>query len=203
MSVELKINRSPAGIPGRLVYDSVDNYTPEQFELFFEHLARTGRPLFSAEAAKVSYSMIKLMASRNPKFAERMAACRMKFIELLEEEATRRAVEGDEVLVVQKGEVVFFNGQPVVEKRKSDRLLEFLLKGAAPEKYRDGMNVNVTTTGGVMIAPADTTPETWINKENDRLAKLEKQEEEALVELGLTPDGEYVAEDRQGEEVKG
>ena len=179
-------------------YDSAENYTPEQFENFIAILARTGRPIYAARAAGIPHSIIKSLAGRNPKFAERMAEARAEFVELLEEEAVRRAVEGDEVFVVSKGEVVTLKGQPLTEKRRSDRLLEFMLKGADPGKYREGLNVNVTSTGGVMIAPAELTPETWINRENDRLKELEKQEEKTLIDLGMTSDGEFAAKSDEG-----
>lgn len=68
--------------------------------------------------------------------------------ELLESEATRRAVKGVE-------EPVFYQGEKCGEVQKySDTLLIFLLKAARPEKYRERVSQELTGAGGGPITMA-------------------------------------------------
>ena len=68
-------------------------------------------------------------------------------VEHLEAEARRRAVEGIEEPVFYKGEIVGH------KMRYSDTLLMFLLKGNAPEKYKD--RVEQQHTGEVRTKRVD------------------------------------------------
>lgn len=72
--------------------------------------------------------------------AEQMAA------DLLEEEAWRRAVEGDERPIYSKGKKI---GSV---RNYSDGLLTFLLKGAKPEKYKDRVQNEVVDMGGASMS---------------------------------------------------
>lgn len=65
-----------------------------------------------------------------------------------EQELHIRAVKGWREPVVYKGEVV--KGQSVI--KKSDRLLEFFLKGNRPEKYRERIDLSATHTGSLDVA---------------------------------------------------
>lgn len=81
--------------------------------------------------------------------AEKMAA------DLLEEEAWRRAVEGD----VQ---VVFYKGEEVGKRRAySDQLLAILLKGKKPQ-YRE--NVNIETNVNIDMSDAISAARARIRK---------------------------------------
>jgi hypothetical protein len=64
--------------------------------------------------------------------------------ELLEQEARRRAVEGTIRFKFHKGEPIIDprTGQPYMELDYSDSLLQFLLKGAMPNKYKERLDVN-------------------------------------------------------------
>ena len=81
--------------------------------------------------------------------ADKMAA------DLLEEEAFRRAVEGDT-------QVVYYKGQEVGRKRVySDQLLAILLKGTKPQ-YRE--NTEVNTTVNVDLSDAVTAVQQRLKK---------------------------------------
>ena len=73
----------------------------------------------------------------DPEFMKLYEVARTEAIEMLETEAWRRAVEGEETPITVAGE------RELVDK-KSDTLLIFLLKAHAPEKYRDRYDVNMT-----------------------------------------------------------
>jgi len=67
---------------------------------------------------------------RDPEYKAQFEKARKAIVQLLEDEAWRRAVEG-----VNKPTTVA--GKRVTIREYSDTLLIFLLKGAAPEKYRE------------------------------------------------------------------
>jgi hypothetical protein len=76
-------------------------------------------------------------------FAHQMAEARVQAIELLEAEARRRAYDGWAEPVYQRGV------QVGTVTRYSDNLMMFLLKGLAPETYRDRLDVRAITTSEV------------------------------------------------------
>ena len=88
----------------------------------------------------------------DPEFMQAYDDAVAQAVELLEDEARRRAVEGDPtpMTIAQEREVVM---------RKSDTLLIFLLKAHAPEKYRERyehkVNADVNVTGSVTLYMPD------------------------------------------------
>lgn len=75
----------------------------------------------------------------------------------LEDELLRRAMEGTDKPVFQRGELVGYI------REYSDTSLIFALKARRPEKYRERYDhkVDATLTGGVLVAPTATDMETW------------------------------------------
>jgi hypothetical protein len=91
----------------------------------------------------------------DPAYKAAFEAAHQIAIAVLEDEAIRRAVEGVEEPVVYKGEFSFLpkvdengvvildeegrpiRGKPLTVRKYSDQLLQFLLRGAKPEKYRE------------------------------------------------------------------
>jgi hypothetical protein len=71
-------------------------------------------------------------------YAAAFQASGVEAIQVLEDEANRRAVEGVKEPVYQGGKLV---GEV---QRYSDTLLIFLLKGALPDKYRDNFKIDST-----------------------------------------------------------
>lgn len=106
---------------------------------FLNYYIQTGTIQAAAKKAKMTRQTHYNWLKNDPKGiyrrafeeAERMAG------DLLEEEAWRRAVEGDL-------QVVWYKGEKIGEKRvKSDSLLALLLKGKKPQ-YRENTEVNTT-----------------------------------------------------------
>ena len=106
---------------------------------FLNYYIQTGTIKAAAKKAKITRQTHYNWLKNDPKGfykkafeqAERMAG------DLLEEEAWRRAVEGDL-------QVVWYKGEKIGEKRvKSDSLLALLLKGKKPQ-YRENTEVNTT-----------------------------------------------------------
>lgn len=83
----------------------------------------------------------------DPTYAERFKDAHEQSVERLEQEARRRAAQGWDEPVYHKGKVVGH------VRKFSDTLLIFLLKGAAPEKYKDRVQNDVKLDTG------DLTPE--------------------------------------------
>lgn len=93
-------------------------------------------------------------------------------VDVLENEARRRAVDGVEDVIVQKGIQAFVrdpatgelvldeNGKPIplTIRKYSDGLLTLLLKANRPEKYRENIKADVTVTGGVLAIPLPGVP---------------------------------------------
>ena len=116
----------------------------ESKDLFIKDLKRTCNVTASVLVAGCSRRAIYYTRDRDKEFAEEWDSAVAEATDMLEAEARRRAVDGFE-------EPVFYQGAVVGAVRKySDRMLELLLKGHAPEKYKDrvqhsgDVKVNVT-----------------------------------------------------------
>jgi hypothetical protein len=121
-------------------------------------LRKDGRPVWAAaflaaiqacggnvtracEAADVSRKEAYLRREKDPDFAQEWDAAQERVTDLLEEEAVFRATDGrEEVVGVSK------TGVPITSVKRSDRLLEFLLKGRRRALYGDRAGVQVQFT---------------------------------------------------------
>ena len=130
-------------------------FTPDRWEVFFHNLARTGLLGRSARAADASPETIRAYRRDDPEFAEMFAQALADYRESLEAEVHRRAVDGWDEPVYQRGELVG------TIRRHSDRMLELLIKKNIPE-YREKLAVDATVRGGVMVVPtAAPDADTW------------------------------------------
>lgn len=104
---------------------------------FLAAFAKTGIVGAAAEEAGIHRSSVRIWRAQDPDFAAAYEAAYDEAGDHLEREALRRATLGVE-------EVVYHQGRPVgTQKRYSDTLLIFLLKGARPEKYRERASVSL------------------------------------------------------------
>jgi hypothetical protein len=99
---------------------------------FVFHAGQVGK---AANAAKIHRSTHYEWIRTDEHYRKLHASALIQVTSVLEDEAIRRAVEG-----VSKG--VYFQGEQCGEETHySDGLLMFLLRGAAPEKYRERSEV--------------------------------------------------------------
>lgn len=99
----------------------------------------------ACEATGISRSVIQWWRENDKSFVEAFEGARQDITEKLEVEAIRRAYEGVDEPVYYRG----FNVGTI--KRYADTLLIFLLKGAAPEKYRE--RAEISAPGGGPLIP--------------------------------------------------
>lgn len=98
---------------------------------FITALASVGNVTEACKLASISRDTVYHHRKSDPSFAKKWADAEQQAADILEKEAWRRATEG-------VAETQFYKGEPCGSiQRYSDRLLEFLLRGARPEKYRE------------------------------------------------------------------
>ena len=144
--------------------------TPKKRELsvnqkcFLAAYAECGTPTYAAIAAQIDRSR-HYHWLKNETYAEAFEAAQSAACEALENEARRRAIEG--VL-----DDVWYQGKPVGKQRRfSDVLLIFLLKGAMPERYRDRVQV----TAEVAVPVPDPGREALSDADLAKLIETAKQ----------------------------
>lgn len=121
-------------------------FTPDRWETFFENFARCGLVNKSAWAADVTPATITNYRKSHPEFEEMFQLALSDYRESIEQEIHRRAIDGWEEPVYQKGEMVG------TIRRFSDRMLELKAKRHIAE-YRDKVTVDQNVRGGVMVVP--------------------------------------------------
>lgn len=106
--------------------------------IMLETMALKGSVRAGVMASGISYPTHYNWMKDDPEYAAAAKMAQELYADRLEEEADRRAVEGIDVNHYGKdGQVV------ATEKKFSDLLLIFKLKGARPEKYRDNPVINI------------------------------------------------------------
>ena len=101
-------------------------------KVFLEHYAKTGRVHESADVIHRSASQIRNWKERDPKFLAAYKEAEERFLEKIEAEIDRRAVEGvREDVFNRKGE------KTGTVTKFSDVLIMFRAKALAPNKYRE------------------------------------------------------------------
>ncbi len=130
---------------------NVTDPTRDVRDIFIEHLRLTGNVSASARHAGVSRTTVHRWRAVEPDFAERWDDAEEEGIDALEQEARRRATEGDEEYVVSMGQLVKDpeTGAFLTTRKRSDGLMTLLLKAHRPEKYRERHEVK--NTGNISI----------------------------------------------------
>lgn len=121
-------------------------------------IARFGLVMRAATYAGVSFEAVRLYRIANPEFQKAHEEALAIFREGLESEALKRAIDGWDESVYQKGELV-----GSVHKF-SERLLELVMKANMPDKYRENVKITADVTGGVLIIPEPLSHEAWVEK---------------------------------------
>ncbi len=105
--------------------------TAKKKQQFLERLAATGNVTGCAEAFGLARPTLYRHRKEDSEFAESWDEAIELAVEVLEDEARRRGVEGVEEPVFYKGEICG------TVRKYSDTLLIVLLKAHRPEKYRE------------------------------------------------------------------
>ena len=120
----------------------------EEWDQFFEAVISSGGNVSRAcERMRVSRVTVYDRRDSDPEFAARLEQARDRGTDALEDEALRRAFEGVEE------PVGFFQGVSYETRTNySDALIQFLLKGNRPNKFReristDNINLNAEVSG--------------------------------------------------------
>ena len=113
-------------------------------ERFLEHYRETGALYKSAEYAGVTSTTVYDHRGTDDAFAQAMDEAKGMYRDAVSTEVRRRAIEGWEEAVYQRGEKVG------TIRKYSDRMLELEAKRHEPE-YRDKQQVDVNHTGGVLV----------------------------------------------------
>ncbi len=114
--------------------------TPEQWDEFFFQVSRHGGNVTRAcEVTRVSRQAVWYRARTDEEFKRRLDEAKELGADFLEDEAVRRAFEGVEE------PVGFYMGvSNTVKVNYSDSLIQFLLKGLRPDKYKERAQVDGT-----------------------------------------------------------
>lgn len=118
-------------------------------QLFLETLAQTGRVVTAAHTAGfVDTSYVHRLRREDEDFAKAWEEAVDAAADVLEEEATRRAVEGVEEPIFYKGEIAGY------KTNYSDQLMMFLLRGLRPGKFNPKQgDTNVNLKFGIAVLP--------------------------------------------------
>jgi hypothetical protein len=111
--------------------------TPKERKTFLEHLAAGWAVRHATRQTSTAFQRWYELRASDEKFAAAWADAIEQGTQALEDEARRRAVDGVDEPVFQKGELVGH------VRRYSDNLLMFLLRGRRPTVYRNGAAVEV------------------------------------------------------------
>lgn len=113
-------------------------WTPKKEQQFIHALADQGTVSLACETCKIARQTAYDHREANPAFRAAWDEALQVYIEKLEAEADRRAIQGVERLKFYQGEpVTDEHGETYKEREYSDTLLMFRLKALDPEKYRE------------------------------------------------------------------
>lgn len=111
---------------------------------FIEALGRTANVTAACMQAGIHRSTVYIWQEHYPEFGMEFQEANKRANDVLFGEAWRRATQGDESYVVSAGKLVYGpDGKPLMERKRSDRMLELLLKARMPE-FRDKQQVEVS-----------------------------------------------------------
>ena len=103
--------------------------TPAKRRKFLDALSETGDVSAAAKAAGLARGEALRLREEDETFRSAWDDAHESAVDALEAEARRRALEGDEEDIYYRGEIVG------TKTRKSDGMLEFLLKAYRPQKF--------------------------------------------------------------------
>jgi hypothetical protein len=115
---------------------------------FIKALENTANVRAACMQAGISHSIVYKWQEHDEEFSIRFKQANQDANWILFGEAWRRAIQGDEEYVVSAGKLVYGpDGKPLVNRKKSDRMLELLLKARLPE-FRDKQSIEHSGPNG-------------------------------------------------------
>lgn len=152
--------------------------TQRRKRAFLRALAQSGNVSLSCAAAGWRPDLARAARKQDASFSEAWDLALETAADLLEAEAFRRAVHGVQKAVWHKPK----EGAPEVidyETVYSDQLMQTLLKGAKPEKFRERHEVqhDASSKGGVLLVPAAVPLDQWEAAAAAQQAKYREQQE--------------------------
>lgn len=146
--------------------------------LFLRAFAVRGIVLEGCRAAGVSRGAVDHWKATSDWFAELYAMAIEESADRLEAEAFRRAHDGYDDPIIYQGMPTMVTDAETGEQRTltvkkySDTLLQTLLRGARPEKYRENRKMEISGSGGgVLIVPGVIDPTAWAAAAKEQQAK--------------------------------
>ena len=131
-------------------------------EVYLAHLSKHGLKKYAAMAAGITIVTVNNHKENDPEFGEAVIEAMEIYHDGFMDHAMTLAREGVEVKRFNK------NGDIVEERRDYPiRLIELELKRIEPG-YREKQTIDLNHAGGVMIAPAELTPEEWIKQQEEK-----------------------------------
>lgn len=119
-----------------------DTTAERKLDIFFETLAATDHVQKAVAASGLARRSVYAWRDSDPEFAQRWTDAREAYVDKLEAEAYRRAVEGTEKGVWHLGALVG------TERQYSDSLLALMLKAKRKREYGDASKVELTGADG-------------------------------------------------------
>lgn len=129
---------------------SYRKFTPERQIAFCAALAETCNVGSACRAVGISRQAAYAWREDFPDFADAWDKAKRCGVTALEDEAHRRAFEGNEESVYHNGNVCG------TVRRYSDTLAIFLLKAHCPERYRENARMELTGANGGPLQISDT-----------------------------------------------
>ena len=156
------------GAVGRLRIECFNSLSPGKKRTFLEAYASSGSMREAARIAQVERTNHYYWMETDPAYAAAYPTAKAMAADVLEEEATRRALGWDETRIAE-------DGTPYSIHKYSDTLLIFRLKALKPDEYRDNAHVSVESTSTLTITIEDRT-----RQANARLERLRREHQHAI-----------------------
>lgn len=127
----------------------MNKFTPTHARDFLDALASGHTVVHACRTIGITPQAVYKRRARDAAFATAWAEAEEYGVQVLEQEARRRAVDGVDKMVVSAGKLLG------MERQYSDALLTLLLKAKRPEVYRDTVNIEVYIRQAAIAAGID------------------------------------------------
>lgn len=144
-------------------------FDDKQKTVYLNHLAKTGRKAMSAKAAGVCLQTVLDHRENDPEFNEAVENALAMYADKVHQLAERLMEGVDEPIIggKDKDAIVAF------KKVHATNLVAMELRRTNPE-YKERQEIDLKSAGGVLVAPADKSPEQWI-EEQQKLNEARKK----------------------------